>query len=179
MKVLVGSENPIKIESVQKGFLTFFEQIEVEGILVDTGVPEQPVNNETFDGAKNRAENIKQINDERNLGATFFVGIEGGALKFHDRWFVINVIYILDEHNRGSFGTTGLCELPGAITEALLVEKGFGRVICELANDKVATLGHGTIGFLTDGKIDRVQNQVQGIIFALIPFIKQNLYFFR
>ena len=42
MKVLVGSENSVKIQSVKEGFLRFFEHVEVEGISVDTGVPHQP-----------------------------------------------------------------------------------------------------------------------------------------
>ena len=88
MKVLVGSGNSVKIQSVREGFLTFFEHVAVEGINVDTGVPEQPVNYETFEGAKNRAENVKRINDQQNLNATFFLGIEGGVLQLHDRWLV-------------------------------------------------------------------------------------------
>ena len=48
MKILVGSENSVKIQSVKEGFLTFFGHVEVEGISVDTGVPHQPVNDETF-----------------------------------------------------------------------------------------------------------------------------------
>lgn len=64
MKVLVGSENPVKIQSVRESFLTFFEHVEVEGILVDSGVAEQPINDETFEGAKNRAGNVKRINDQ-------------------------------------------------------------------------------------------------------------------
>ena len=177
MKVLVGSENPTKIESVRQSFLNFSESLEVEGILVDTGVSEQPINNEVFEGAKNRAESVKKVNDEQSLGATFFIGIEGGALKFHDRWFSLNVIYILDEQNRGSFGTTGLYELPGVVSKDLLVGKDFGLIIGELANDHSTVLEYGTIGLLTDGKIDRLQNQVQGIAMALIPFINENLYF--
>ena len=177
MKVLVGSENPVKIRSVQESFLAFFEHVEVEGISVDTGVAEQPINNATFEGAKNRAQNIKRINDQQNLGATFFIGIEGGVLQLQDRWFSVNVVYILDQHNRDSFATTGLYELPSALSKDLLVEKGLGRAMGELAGDSYAARQHGTAGFLTNGKIDRFQNQVQGITFALIPFINDNLYF--
>ena len=170
MKVLVGSENPVKIQSVRESFLTFFEHVEVEGIRVDSDVAEQPINNETFEGAKNRAENVKKINDQRNLGAAFFIGIEGGVLQLYNRWFGLNVVYILDQHNRDSFATTGLYELPGAIKE-------LGHAIGELANDSFDAREHGTVGFLTNGKIDRLQNQVQGITLALIPFLNDNLYF--
>lgn len=177
MKVLVGSENSVKIRSVQEGFLTFFEHVEVVGLSVDTGVAEQPVNNETFEGAKNRAENIKRINDQRDLGATFFVGVEGGVLQLQDRCFCLNVVYILDQHNRNSFATTGLYELPNAISEDLLLGKGLGHALGELAGDSYAARQHGTVGFLTNGKIDRFQNQAQGITLALIPFLNDNLYF--
>ena len=177
MKVLVGSENSVKIQSVRDGFLTFFEHVEVEGISVDPGVAEQPINDETFEGAKNRAKNIKRINDQQNLGATFFVGIEGGVLQLQDRWFSVNVVYILDQYNRDSFATTGLYELPSALSKALLIEKGLGRAMGELANDNYAARERGTVGFLTDGKIDRFQNQIQGVTLALIPFVNENLYF--
>ena len=172
MKVLVGSKNPVKIQSVRESFLTFFQHVEVEGILVDSDVAEQPINHETFEGAKNRARNVKRINDQRNLSAAFFIGIEGGVLQLQDRWFGLNVVYILDQHNRDSFSTTGLYELPGAIKE-------LGRAIGELANDSLDAREHGTVGFLTNGKIDRLQNQAQGVTLALIPFLNDNLYFSR
>lgn len=179
MKVLVGSENPVKIQSVRKGFLTFFEHIEVEGVAVDAGVPHQPTNDETFEGAKNRAENVKRINDQQNRGATFFVGIEGGVLQLQDRWFSVNVVYILDQQNRDSFATTGLYELPSALSKELLVKKDLGYAIAALADDNFAARERGTVAFLTNGKIDRFQNQVQGVTLALIPFLNDNLYFSR
>lgn len=177
MKVLVGSENSVKIRSVKEGFLTFFERVEVEGISVDTGVPHQPVNNETFEGAKHRAENIKRINDQQHLDAAFFVGIEGGVLQLQDRWFSVNVVYILDQQNRDSFATTGLYELPSALSKDLLIKTDLGHAMGKLANDNYAARERGTVAFLTDGKIDRFQNQVQGITLALIPFLNDNLYF--
>ena len=177
MKVLVGSENSVKIQSVKEGFLTFFGHVEVEGISVDTGVPHQPVNDETFEGAKHRAENVKRINDQQNLDATFFVGIEGGVLQLLDRWFSVNVVYILDQQNRDSFATTGLYELPSTLSKELLIKKGLGHAMEELASNNYAARERGTVAFLTDGKMDRFQNQVQGITLALIPFVNDNLYF--
>ena len=177
MKVLVGSENSVKIQSVREGFLTFFKHVEVEGIAVDSDVPHQPMNDETFEGAKNRAENVKRINDQQNLDATFFVGIEGGVLQLQERWFSVNVVYILDQHNRDSFATTGLYELPNALSKDLLMKTDLGHAIATLANDNYAARERGTVSFLTNGKMDRFQNQVQGIILSLIPFVNDNLYF--
>ena len=177
MRVLVGSENPVKIQSVRESFSNFFEHVEVEGIRVDSGVAEQPIDDETFDGAKNRAQNVKRINDQQNLGAAFFVGIEGGVLQLHGRRFIFNAVYILDQRNRDSFAASGLYELPSAISEDLLTRKGFSRAVGGLANESFDAREHGTVGFLTNGKMDRLQNQAQGVILALIPFLNDDLYF--
>ena len=55
MKVLVGSKNPVKIASVSEAFANYFDDLEVVGIEVESGVSVQPVNDETFIGAQNRA----------------------------------------------------------------------------------------------------------------------------
>jgi len=48
-KVLIGSENRVKIESVRQSFSRFFDPLEIHGLSVDAGVSAQPVSN--FGGA--------------------------------------------------------------------------------------------------------------------------------
>ena len=178
-KVLIGSENSVKIESARQSFSRFFKPVEIKGLPVNTGVPAQPFNEEVFVGAKNRAEQMKRINDEQCLTANFFVGIEGGVLQLHNRWFQFTVIYILDAHHRESFGTTGLYELPDWIIEKLLAGSELGHVIDELAQDSNTKEKQSAIGFLTHGEVDRLQNYTQAITFALVPFLQDSLYFQR
>jgi non-canonical (house-cleaning) NTP pyrophosphatase len=99
-KVLIGSENSVKIESVRQSFSKFFKPVDAKGLSVDSGVSDQPFNEETFTGTKNRAEHVKRINDEQSLNANFFVGIEGGVLQLHNRWFQFTVIHISDQQHR-------------------------------------------------------------------------------
>ena len=66
MKILVGSKNPVKIEAVEETFLKYFKKVEVIGIEVDSNVPNQPINEETFEGAENRALALKRINKTKN-----------------------------------------------------------------------------------------------------------------
>ena len=176
-KVLIGSENSIKIESVRQSFSKFFKPVEIQGLPADSGVPAQPCNEETFTGAKNRAKHVKRINDEQCLNANFFVGIEGGILQLHNRWFQCSVIYILDQQHRESFGTTGLYELPNWIVEKLLAGSELGHVIDELVQDFNRKEKQSTIGFLTNGEVDRLANNTQAITFALVPFLQDSLYF--
>jgi len=176
-KVLIGSENSVKIESARQSFSKFFKPVNVKGLRVDSGVPAQPCNEEVFVGAKNRAEHVKRINDEQHLNANFFVGIEGGILQFHNRWFQGSVIHILDQQHRDSFGTTGLYELPNWIIEKLLAGNELGPIIDELVQNSNTKAKQSTIGFLTNGEVDRLQNNTQAITFALVPFLQDNLYF--
>lgn len=76
MKIVVSSENPVKISAVKKGFKAFYSEIEVESVLAGSGVSDQPLTDrETLLGARNRAsEARKKIHD-----ADFWVGIEGGV----------------------------------------------------------------------------------------------------
>ena len=82
VKVLVGSVNPVKIGAVRDAFAPHYPDVAVEGIEVASGVPAQPVNDETFAGAENRALALARLNAERGLGAGFCVGLEGGVASF-------------------------------------------------------------------------------------------------
>ena len=60
MKILMGTKNPGKIEGAKLAFEKYFDNVEIEGIGVDSDVSNQPLNNEIFLGAKNRVKNIKK-----------------------------------------------------------------------------------------------------------------------
>jgi DNA repair protein RecO len=77
MKIVVASENPVKINAVKKAYTRMFpeESFEVVGIPTDSGVPDQPMSNtETLRGAMARAKRASQAHPD----ALFWVGIEGG-----------------------------------------------------------------------------------------------------
>ena len=60
MKILMGTKNPGKIEGARQAFEKYFENVEIEGISVESEVSAQPVNEEIFQGAKNRVKNLKK-----------------------------------------------------------------------------------------------------------------------
>jgi len=96
MKVLVGSRNTVKLEATKEAFSIFFDSVDVEGIGVNSKVSNQPIEDETFVGARNRALALSRINEVRNSKAEFFVGIEGGIKKLFGRWFTFGVICIME-----------------------------------------------------------------------------------
>ena len=84
LTVLVGSKNPTKVNAVKDAFFEVFPEqfFSIKGIKVESHVSDQPMSNEeTFNGATNRVMNME------NNDGDFYVGIEGGCLKFKKKLF--------------------------------------------------------------------------------------------
>ena len=81
MKVVVASQNPVKVAAAEAAFRIQFpdEGIEVLSTTAESGVEEQPFSDEdTRAGAINRAHDAA----ERLPEADFWVGMEGGVDTF-------------------------------------------------------------------------------------------------
>ena len=174
MKVVIASKNPVKIAATQSGFEAMFPQISFsfEGVSVASNVNDQPMSDEeTWQGAKNRAENARKLRPQ----ADFWVGIEGGVTGHHDKMEAFAWMFILGKHGQGSAKTCSFL-LPPEICQ--LIKKGY-----ELgeADDKVFGTANskqkgGAVGLLTEGVIIRQTLYQPAIILALIPFKQKKLY---
>ncbi len=176
MKVLVGSRNPVKIGAVEDVFTAHFEAPTVVGMDVDSGVPAQPVGDETFAGAQQRALSLVRRNAEEGLGAAFCVGLEGGITLLADRWWAFGVICLADSAGRCGFGVSPLFELPPGIARSLLEGEELGHVIDRLSGDQGSKQKGGALSFLTHGRVTRRQLYAQGLTMALVPFLNPELY---
>ena len=176
MLILVGSKNPVKIESVNEAFQNYFPDVDVHGIEVNSGVPDQPANDDTFKGARNRAEALFKINEINNLEADYMVGIEGGIINICDNWFAFGCICIINKDGKAAFGTSSHFGLPDKIIGQLLNGIELGTVIDGLTDQHNSKQKSGAIGFLTKNIITRKDLYTQGIISALIPFVNPVLF---
>ena len=177
MKVLVGSENRVKLGATEEAFSKYFGGVQVIGIRVDSRVSGQPVARETFEGAENRALELRKINDEQSLDARFFVGIEGGILKLFSKWFALSAMCIMDDTGRMGHGTSPIFELPDSIAEQLSNGSELGDVMDSLTEERDVKENQGAAGYFTKGVMDRKRIYVDGLIAALVPFLNEELYF--
>jgi inosine/xanthosine triphosphatase len=177
IKVLAGSKNPVKIGAVKEAFLHYFKDLEVIGFDVNSGVSVQPIGDETFIGAKNRALELIRINQEKKLGAKYFVGIEAGIIQIFGTWFTYGATCIIDEKGRTAFGTSPLFALPDSIVKELLKGIELGVVMDQLTGSHNVKQKAGAIGFFTKGVIDRRSLYVNGTIMAYMQFLNEDLFF--
>ncbi len=177
VKVLVGSENPVKIDAVKEAFGYYFDAVDVKGIVVPSFVPEQPVNSQTFEGAKNRAIMLRKANAAGSLGADYCVGIEGGIAEIYSRWFVFGSMCVLDTKGRMSFGISPHVEVLQQFLDDLLAGVELNVLSDRLTGEENIGQKQGIVGFLTKDVLKRKDFYVSGLIMALVPFVNEKLYF--
>ena len=72
MKLLIGTKNPGKIQGAKEAFEKYFNNIEIEGIAVDSEVGNQPFDKEILIGAKNRIKNLREYAKKNNIKVDYF-----------------------------------------------------------------------------------------------------------
>ncbi|MBM4172168.1 MAG: inosine/xanthosine triphosphatase [Ignavibacteria bacterium] len=177
MKILVGSKNPVKLQSVQETFSLYFKNVKVIGMDAESKVSVQPINEDTFIGARNRALHLYDLNKSDNLSANYFVGIEGGIAKQFNKWFAFGCMCVIDENGNEGFGTSPHFELPDKVIEKLLRGIELGDVIDEIQNEENTKQKHGAIGYFTNGVMNRKELYIEGLKVAVIPFLHKKMFF--
>ena len=173
--IIVGSENPSKLEAVRLGFQAVFPNtsFEVLGLEVASGVSNQPMSDQqTLEGAGNRALNAQKACPE----ADFWFGLEGGLTQLPNGDFVSYAwIVVLGKTKRGKARTAAYL-LPQAVSELLRTGMELGDaddLVFGKANTKQTS---GGVGLLTNGLIDRADLYAMAVKLALIPFIQDALF---
>lgn len=174
-KIIVASENPVKINATRRGFEQMFPDIEfqIEGVAVESGVSDQPIGrDETLAGAVNRVEQIFA----KVPNADYWVGLEGG-IEIHDEQMEVSAwIVVRNKTGQTGKGRTGAFILPSEISAHINAGKELGTatdIVFSKTNSKQAG---GAVAELTGGLIDRTAHYEVGVIFALIPFKNPTLY---
>lgn len=172
MKIVLASENPVKLDAVKSGFSVFFQDFEFECISTNSGVSHQPLTDrETLLGARNRvAEARQRIHD-----AEFWVGIEGGV-QADDMGLIAFAWVVIYSRGKSGESRTATFTLPEKVAHLVA-----GGLELGLANDLVFKTSNskqqnGAAGLLTQDKTNRAELYRQAVILALIPFINPDLY---
>lgn len=175
--LFIASTNPIKIEAVKSAFDNYFSELNIESYEIDSGVPAQPIGDETFNGAELRTKNLLELLKKKNITDGFVIGIEGGVSQISEKWFSFGAVCIKDFSGRTGFGASSLFPLPDVVIKDVLNRIELGKVIDKLSSSHNTKQKEGAIGFFTKNVIDRKTLYYQGVINALIPFINDDLFF--
>ena len=170
MKILMGTKNPGKIEGARQAFERYFENVEIEGIAVESEVGKQPINEEIFQGAKNRIKNLKKYAKENDVKADFYIASEAGITNLLGEWIDINAVVIEDNQGFQSVGTSQGFQIPEKYVKEIQ-ETELGIVMDKIFGADQLSKGNGGISLLTKGEVTRIELTKQAFIMALIGHI--------
>ena len=169
LRIAVGSLNKIKIDATRQAFSKFYQDIEVFGVDVSSGVPEQPKEDETRQGSINRA--------QRCLGtADYGVGLEAGVFETIDGLYDVQYCTIIDKAGKMTIGHGPGFRYPDAVKEKVAAGWTVGDTFNSMYEWERKGLGEGAIGCLTKGVVTRTQLSEQAVIAALVPRIKREMF---
>ncbi|MDI9618684.1 inosine/xanthosine triphosphatase [Methanothermobacter sp.] len=172
MRVNVGSTNPVKVKATANVLGKIFDEIEVRGVEVDSGVSDQPVGlEETVKGAINRARGAFS-------NCELSVGIESGLHRVPGTitGFVDLQWCAIYDGDHVTLGVSAGFEYPPLVVEEVLSGREVGEVMDELTGVDELGRKRGAVSFLSHGMLDRVGNTEQCVLMAMIPRMNPSLY---
>lgn len=175
MKILIGTKNPGKIEGARQAFEKYFDNIEIEGISVNSDVGDQPINEEIFQGAKNRIKNLKQYAIDNNIETDFYVSSEAGITNLLGEWIDINAVVIEDSQGFQSVGTSQGFPIPDKYIDEIK-QTELGKVMDRIFKGKELGKGKGGISLLTKDEITRIDLTKNAFIMALTRHINGDIW---
>lgn len=175
-RVIIASENPVKINAVRQAFSQMFppQSFDFIGVNVLSGVSSQPLSDEeTYQGALNRTNNaaISEPNAE------YWVGIEGGLEEKDAEFEAFAWVVVRGKNERYGKGRTATFFLPDEVGELIRQGKELGHASDVVFKEDNSKQKQGSIGLLTGNAIDRTRYYLDSAIIALIPFKNPQLYF--
>ncbi len=175
MKVLVGTKNPGKIEGAKRAFEIYFNNIEIEGIAVNSDVGNQPINEEILKGAKNRVKNLKEYAINNNVKADYFVASESGITNLLGEWIDINCVVVESKDGLQSVGTSQGFPIPDKYIDEIKKNE-LGKVMDKIFDEKESGKGKGGISFLTKDEVSRIDLTRNAFVMALTKHINGDIW---
>ena len=170
LKVLIGSTNNGKIEGAKKAFSHYYNELQINGIAVDSEVNEQPLNEEILTGAKNRVKNLKKYAKEHKISADFYIAVESGISNQLDEWVIIQMAYIEDNKGNSSYGTSPAFPVPQRFVNDIITSD-LSVVMKNLFKENNLKLGKGGISFVTNDVVSRIDLTESAFVMALTKFV--------
>ena len=151
MKILMGTKNPGKIEGAKQAFEKYFQNIEIEGVDVNSEVPDQPLNKEILTGAKNRVKNLKEYANKNKIHADYYIASEAGITNTLGEWIDFNLAII---ENKDGFQSIG-------VSQGFQVPEKYIEEIKKLSKIKYKILKPNIFSYKLKREINRIIMQIK------------------
>jgi pantetheine-phosphate adenylyltransferase len=176
VRVAVGSTNPVKSGAVRAALASILGGVacEISAVDVPAGVPGQPRDDETLDGARARARAARRARPD----CDYSIGIEAGLNQdpAGEAWYDAQACVVADALGQETDGWGPAFRYPDWVTRRALAGEMVSEILGPVAGDPRIGGTTGAIGFLTEGVMDRAELTRIAVVMAFVPRIKRTLY---
>ena len=175
VQIAVGSANGVKVNAVKEELARILRvEADVKGFAVASRVPEQPRDDETLQGARTRAIAAR----DQWPGCDYAIGLEAGLIQFpgNEGYLEAQACVVVDRNGWETHGWGPAFHYPDFVTERALAGEMVSDILGPLANDPRIGSTTGAIGWLTDGRMDRIALSRNAILMAFVPRLRRELY---
>lgn len=172
MKVIVGSNNPTKLDAVRQAFAIVWPDREFSFDTLDapSRVNDQPLSEEeSIRGASNRAKFALE-----QTHADYAVGIEGGMYQINNQWFVSDWVVVIDSSGKQGIGGTPRYPVPQKISQHVDENYDLSAVLAEKHGHKDIGKLDGYAGLTTGNHITRTTSNRDAVVIALAIFSRNH-----
>lgn len=174
IRLAVGTGNDVKVQAAKHAFGRFTPTVEATGVDVDSGVPEQPYDEEGPRGALRRAHRALAEVDEAGLG----VGIEAAIVTKSPSGQREDVQFcaIVDGQGRVTTGAGPGFAYPPRVLADLDEGRTVGEAFHDLTGREDVGSQEGAIGVLTRGGATREELTEWAVLAAIVPRLRPEWY---
>jgi non-canonical (house-cleaning) NTP pyrophosphatase len=178
MKFVVGSMSERKNETVRKVVEQLFpleKDIEVVGCNVQSLVPDTPYDDETYQGARNRAVHSK----ENDLYAHYYIGLESGLVERYGHIYEEAWAVVIASDGWECYGYSSGLKVPDYILGRMKKENMAHSDVMALIEEEFGKLPNDTWGTYTGGAILRTVSLEEALRNAFIQITATESGFYR
>ncbi len=170
----LGTLNPSKKQGLEKAAKKLFKKFRVSALKVKSEISEQPFDDETVQGAINRAKSAYCATD-----ADFGVGFESGIFSMGGNNLHDIAICAIFDGEKTTLGNSMGFQMPPSALKLISKHKDLGAIMEELSGIEKIGYKKGAIHYLSAGLLDRQQMNEQAFLCAMIPRISEAKNIFR
>lgn len=173
LRVAVGSTNEAKIRAVRNVFAQVFGLVEVTSVEPSGQAKKQPMEDQTIEGAIVRAKEALA-----RTSADFGVGIEAGLFfnRALGKYLDVQYCVVVDASDHMTVGHGPGFEYPPEVVRSVLQGGTVGDTMSRITGIDDIGRKQGSIGYLSEGLMDRTSLSEIAVLMALIPRIRRELY---
>lgn len=177
MKVAIGSASERKIKITEEIIRELFkdQEIEIVGYAAVSGVPDTPYDEQTFNGAKNRALDAKK----HVKGADYHIGLESGLVERYGHMYEEAWAAVINNAGGEFFGYSSGLKVPDYILQKMDELKMEHCDVMTTVEKDHGKLPNDTWGTYSGGMLARAVSLKESLRNALIQVVENDKSFYK